>query len=1044
MTELATKYDWAKRSFRWIPTAVLAVLVLGSFPGSYAQGTETTGSAPPVVAPAQEKPVAEKPVTAPVTEKAKPQSADVTPAVRPPLDRFGYSFFAEARKLVFQRQRENPAPPTDPTATPVGPNDLVRGNMTTVPARYQLGPGDRLTIRITSPVQAASETEAKLDTTGSILVPGTNRKVVLRGQTLAQAEKLVSRVAARFVRDAKAEIQLAAVRSITIRVLGEAFAPGTYEVPSIISVFNALYAAGGPSDFGSLRTIELRRANGATKTIDLYGYFLKGDASGDIGLQPGDLLLIPPAVSQVSVRGEVRRPAIFELKTGETLKQALKFAGGVRPAGISQRVSVESIRPGNSRFLADVNLGAKDGNPVLYDGDNVEVFSVRPVLANVVTIQGPVDQPRTYALRPGMRVSDLIDTARGLLPEAALDRADLFRKTALGEDVLIPVNLREAVQKSAANPLLKEGDRLKIYTIGELAFLSPRRLSVAGAVQRPGSYRRADGMTLRDLLVQVGGLLPTANDRMGFIQRTLPDGTPGELIKVDLGKALNGDKTANVLLQDDDVLTVNTFAESAFTAEQSVEISGAVLRQGTYTRSKGMRVADLIAVVGGLKPNASTERAYLQRVNADGTQGPLLILDLSKVLSGDPSQNVELSPKDKLSVFTQEETAFRVDETIRVIGAVQRPGTFRRASNMTLKDAISFAGGVFPNAAETLELTRAWSEVGAPVLRINLHDVMAGVPTANVTLLPGDTITLPTRTDLIEKPRIVQILGAVKYPGPYMLTGRNDRLSNLVQRSGGLTDRAFTPGAEFVRDPKFLTTARQLALQPRLAAAFRLVSEDEFKRAQALIDLDRLRIVFSQGTSISGSAPLLTNQPAPSGQGGLSIQPGKSLDQALAEALRSEAATAARVLGERELIPSGNLNVNVETALRQPGGRTDVILQDGDTVIIPERPTTVAISGAVALPSAVSFAPGESLAYYLDRAGGTSADAAVDLIIVVRASGTIVKYRRGVKIELGDHILVPTKVMAVRLREKVSDLQSAASGLASAGLTLALIRALSK
>jgi protein involved in polysaccharide export with SLBB domain len=456
-----------------------------------------------------------------------------------------------------------------------------------------------------------------------------------------------------------------------------------------------------------------------------------------------------------------------------------------------------------------------------------------------------------------------------------------------------------------------------------------------------------------------------------------------------------------------------------------------------------MRVADLIAVVGGLKPNASPDRAYLQRVNADGTQGPLLVLDLTKVMTGDPIQNVELLPKDKLSVFTQEETAYRVDETVRVIGAVQRPGTFRRASNMTLKDAISFAGGAFPNAAETLELTRAWSEIGAPTVRIKLADVLAGLPSANVSLQPGDTITLPTRTDLIEKPRIVQILGAVKYPGPYMLTGRNDRLSNLVQRSGGLTDRAFTPGAEFVRDPKFLTTARQLVLQPRLAAAFRLVSEDEFKRAQALVDLDRLRIVFAQGSSFSGSTQLLPTQ-TPDGKGGLAIQPGKSLDQALAESLRSEAATAARVLGERELIPSGNLNVNVEAAIRQPGGRTDVILQDGDTLIIPERPTTIAISGAVALPSAVAYARGESLAYYLDRAGGTSADAAIDLIIVVRASGTIVKYRRGVKIELGDHILVPTKVMAVRLREKVSDLQNAASGLASAGLTLALIRALSK
>jgi protein involved in polysaccharide export with SLBB domain len=1334
---------------------------------------------------------------------------------------FGYSFFAEARAAVDARRRKNGGSEViNALATPISPDMANNGITLPTPQRYTLGAGDEIIVRYSSPTRDATESKLRIDSRGYIDVPESSERIIARGQTLAQFEKQMQVAMKDVLRGVTVSVTMGELRSIPIVILGEAYAPGTYMMPSVVTLFNALYISGGPGDFGSFRKIRLKRPNGISKTIDLYELFMKGNGALDIPLDAGDVIMVMPRDKVVYVNGEVRRPASYELLPTDKLKDVLRLAGGLKPSGISQRILVESVRPGIDRRLIDVNLlqTGKAGNPELQDNDVVEVYSIRPIISNQVSIIGPVDQPRNYAYRKGMKVSDLVVLSRGLLPGAALERADLFRLNADGSTRLIKVQLRQALVKgSKVNPLLMPNDRLVIYRTEDLQFLGNRRLSIQGSVRAPGIYIRSDNMTLRDLLIQAKGLTPDAYPDLAFVQRINQNGNPADFLRVNLRKVLAGDEKENILLRDDDRITVNsirdvnfipdqtvaivgavarpgvyvkgtnmrlrdlvqtagyllpnaypekallqrfkldgsadvlltvdlrkllagdatsnvllqardrltvyteddvmfkpeqqvtvvgavqrpgsfvraegmtvrdllllagnllpttypdkallqrfkldgtadvlltinlrkvfegdvknnvelrprdrltvfteaevmfkpeqqvailgavqrpgtfvrsegmtirdllllagnvlptaypdkaflqrtridgtaeamvpinlvkalngdpsdnlvlqprdrltvfTVNDSMFLPEQQVEIIGPVQRPGSYVRSDGMTIRDLINYTGNLLPTAFLERAflqrfkidgtpevlltldlrkvlvgdpeqnlvlqprdrltiytqtqaiftptqgveivgavqnpskyvrsdgmtvldlinlaggplpstyrdklYLQRLNPNGTQGPLVILNLDKVLANDPSNNLVLLNNDRLSVFDQREVKFRIPETVKIAGAVQRPGEFIRANNMRLRDLIELSGGVIPTASETFEIGKVFQPLGTPPRRIRVADVVSGNEAANVALEPGDLVTLPNRSDIRSAPRFVVLGGAVRFPGPYQLMGENDRLSSVIQRAGGLMPTAYPPATEFVRDPRFLSTNTQVFAQPDVLEQIQKVQTDEYKRASAQADLDRLRIVFGSGASVSSTGSILGGGGVPTGS---SVMPGQSLDQALAKALGAEAVTRARPLTEKDLSPSGNLAVDLAGALRRPGSARDVILREGDVITVPETPTTVVVTGAVLRPSAVTFAAGKSILYYINFAGGLAGDASVDQIIIVRANGQLIRYRPGVKVELGDNIIVPTKVVAARLQLKKDVLEQATSTITSAAVTIGLIRALSK
>lgn len=1021
-------------------------------------GQSGTGITPP---PTQQLPVVTPPTPAtqtpaptvpPVIAPTVAVPAEVDPAVEffginqaavTGLKRYGFSYFAGARAMVDSRRLIPPTaenPGTSALTTPVGPDLMAKGNVqATATDRYQLGPGDVLSIRYKSMLADWQDADMQVDAYGAVVDPVSGFRTVVRGQTLESARVLLTKTIARAVKKPEITLILKALRTMPVQVLGEAYAPGTYQVPSVSTLFNVLYAAGGPSELGSFRSIELRRANQKPKVFDLYKLFAAGDGSQDISLQPGDIVFIPAAKVLVAVKGEVIRQGIYELQANEKLTDAIRFAGGARPSGIAQKVSVQSVRPGSERSLVDASVltGGDGAGTTIYSGDIVEVFSIRPEYTNAVTIEGAVQTPRSYAITKGMRVADLVEGARGLIPTAFPERADLYRLNPDGTQALVRVDLAHALKRdAAANIELKPYDRLVIYTVDDVRFLGFRKVAVRGAVRKPtDELYRADNMTLKDALIQAGGLTPDAYPDEAFVQRTNSDGTPGKLISANLGKLLSGDASQDVMLMDRDVITVHTTLEVQFKPDQTVTIIGAVQKPGPYQRSENMRVRDLLAVAGNVLPTASTTKAYLQRQNADGTAGPLFVINVDKLYAGDAAQNVQLEPRDKLTVLSVQEAHFTPDESVTINGAVQRPGVYQRSSNMTLRDVLELAGGPLPSAGDTFEIQNSFAPINSPFKRVQVANAVAG--TDNPALMAGDVITLPKRFDIVDHPRLVTVLGAVNYPGPYLIQGNTDRVSSLIQRAGGFTPTAFPVGAQFTRDPKWLSTPLQDSLRPKVIDTFKLIAADEYKRASAVADLERLRMIFAPGSSLSGS--LLG-----SGSVTTNVQTGTSVDQAIATSLMSQSATMARQLGPDSLTPTGNMNARLAEAVRSPGGTDDLILMDGDVIVIPERPTTVSITGAVVVPSAVLFDPRADLRYYVERAGGLTNDADFENIIVVRATGALIRYKRDVKVELGDNIVVPTKVMAQRLRDRQTDLQAITGAAASAGVTLALIRAITR
>lgn len=1031
---------------------------------------------------------------------------------------------------------------------------LPNGVRVPAPQRYVLGRGDRLRLRYWSSIRPAQEIDLLVDDEGAITLPETTKPLSVIGQTVASAEALIRRDFGQIIRGVQFSLTLAELRTISVSVLGESFSPGTFDVPASTTLFNIVYATGGPTSRGTLRRISLRRAGGGTQFVDFYRLLAQGETTGDQVLRDGDIVYIAPASILVKVIGEVNRPGIYEALPGEHVSRILSFAGGVKATGVGQRVLVQTVDKGIQRRVVDVDLTLGDKGPELFSGDIIEVRPVREGLSNAVDIEGAVDVPGRYALTEGMKVGDLIRKSRGVLPKA-FPRALLYRMKDDGTRELIRIDLAkaEAGDPSADIPLRRD-DRLVVSAMQDINWLGGRFVVVNGAVRLPDTYERADGMRLSDVLVKAGGPTGDTFYDLAFLQRRQPDGSAGAILRINLRRAILGDPEHDVLLQDRDELRVFTFAEARFQATKSVTVDGAVVAPGTYERGEGMKVRDLLDLAGNAKPDAFMQTAFLQRMNPDGTPGRLEKVDLEKAAQNDPAHNLALGDGDRLQVLTKDEANYSADRTVKVAGAVQRPGDYPASENLSLADLIRLAGGPLPNAGALVEITSRYQPVGTEPRRVQLGDVLSGSTEANLPLKPGDAVTLNIDSSIVTKVQLVTLQGAVMNPGVYALTGdpSKDTLANLVRRAGGLSKRSFTKGTQILRNPELLTTEIQKAILPRTWSLFQELSQSEYQRAVARVNFERVRGLFGNlnNINIPPTSPNLTppaqpdkkqqdpeaqsagpdagqagaqgaaqqagqkpNQPqakggtqgpgqtsprsgagaagqatgqnqtagqagngtrAPGGQpagsqkAGTKSQAGedeetadqstlkadgpvapvpvaptpRTVDEAIAFSLGSQAVTQARALSDRELIPLGNIAFNAEQALRRPGGPADILLKDGDVITIPEPPTTVSLTGAVVLPATVPYSSGSSLAWYLQRAGGLAADANRDAVLVIRASGEIIAAKRGTRITAGDVIFVPTAIQAIKISQFRETLRDVSQFSQSALTSVALIRSL--
>ena len=533
----------------------------------------------PVEPSSLEKAMGQNPVT---MDKAKAQ-----PYGMRPLTQFGYSFF-KPKQDEFASQ----------TDVPVGPE-------------YVVGAGDLLIVTVWGSLNGTYKVE--VNRSGEIVIPKVGA-VKVAGQTFGELPSLLKNHIARIYKDFQLNVNMGKMRLVKVFVVGEVESPGDYNISSLSTLISALSAAGGPTKNGSLRNIRINRNGKTIETVDLYDFFLKGDQGKDIRLQPGDTVLVPVIGKVAGIAGNVRRPAIYELKGESTLKDLLALSGGINPTGYLQRVQMYRVQAHDKKVVTDfsLDLSGKSTEEItagipIQDLDLVKVLSIDGVLRGYVRLEGHVVRPGDYALKPGTRVSSLIESDT-LLPEyhaAAGQIIRLFPPDLHPEVIFFDVS--KAVQGEPGHDLeLKEFDRVKIFAKREMEEVPV--VKVSGEVQNPGPYRYMENMTVRDLLMQAGNVKLSAylkNAEVTRLQRT-GDAVSSYSMTVDLGKAMAG-WIDNIKLQPFDELTVRRIPNWAEATDRYVTLKGEFVFPGTYPISKGERLSSVIARAGGF-----TDLAYLK------------------------------------------------------------------------------------------------------------------------------------------------------------------------------------------------------------------------------------------------------------------------------------------------------------------------------------------------------------------------------------------------------------------------------------------------
>ncbi len=585
-----------------------------------------------------------------------------------------------------------------------------------VPPNYRVGPGDVMVLVITGDVELARELEV---TRGGFIVIPQVGQIAVANLTMEQLRILLRRRLGQSYSGIQAgttrfDITVARLHANQIFVIGEVAQPAAYQLASVATVLNALYAAGGPTERANFRNIMVRRRGDTVAVFDLYDYLLAGDTRNDVILEQGDVVFVPVHGIRASISGAVLRPAIYDLKQGQTLDDLVQAAGGFDVTAALRRISISRIVPPNvrqpggaDRIVVDVPIDQIEaGHAPLFPiegGDFVTVFEVPEAIRSTVELIGNVYQPGTYGWRQGLRLSDLIELAGGFQSAVYSGRAHIERLNAADSTRYLVVAGLPA-DSSLPYPddvLLQDYDIVTIYGRAELR--QPRTVSIAGMVNQPGRFPFRGGMTLRDLVLMARGLrdgawLDSAEiarlpaDRTGgtlAIQRRVPlDSTyifePGSSSYPRLpGLPAQPSGAPEVSLEPYDQITI--FRQPQFELQRTAEIFGEVLFPGMYALTrKDERVSDLVRRAGGLLSTAYVGGArFFRSLDSAGQVN----VDLEKVLQNPANgHDIMLQPGD--SLFIPE-----YNPTVRVIGAVNTPTSVLFSKGAGLDYYIANAGG---------------------------------------------------------------------------------------------------------------------------------------------------------------------------------------------------------------------------------------------------------------------------------------------------------------------------------------------------------------
>lgn len=577
---------------------------------------------------------------------------------------------------------------------------------------YVLGPGDSLVVNIWG--GQSSRLDRPIDRQGQISLPDAGT-IPVAGLTIAQAQAAIQKLLGTQYENEHVELSLGRVRTVRVYVVGDVQRPGAYDVSSLSTPLNALYAAGGPTERGSLRTLRQYRGKQLIREIDLYDFLLRGVRSEVDRLQPGDTLLVPPVGPQVSVAGMVHRPSIYELKGEQGLGDVLDLAGGVLVSASLKEIRVERIQAHERRTMFSLELTAGRNDPPkdltafqIQDGDSVLISQILPYNDQAVFLDGHVYRPGRYPYREGMTVSDLLHSYQDVMPEPA-DHAELIRLDAPDfRPETIVLSLPDVLLGNDRIPL-RPFDLIRVYGRYEV---DPPKVSIEGEVLRPGTYPMSQGMTVAGLVRMAGGVRRSAYREDADLSSYVVQDGKSVLLNhsvVALEKALDGDKSADIALKPGDVVSIKQLAGWQDIGA-SVLVSGEVQHAGTYGIKTGERLSSLLRRAGGFRESAYPAGAVLERIQVRA-----------------------------LGEKARQEMIRRVETTPIAV----KPGLLSGQDQADLQQAAQL------QRDQVLAALRNHPASGRLVIRISSDIAKWEDTPADIEMRPGDTLFIPKRENFI-------------------------------------------------------------------------------------------------------------------------------------------------------------------------------------------------------------------------------------------------------------------------------------------------------
>jgi polysaccharide export outer membrane protein len=570
-----------------------------------------------------------------------------------------------------------------------------------IPEGYILGTGDSVSIQVFG--KENREMQLTITREGELVFPNLG-PIRVAGLTFSELKSFVVNKIKQKIIGVDVVVSLAELRSMRIFVLGDAYKPGPYTLSSLSSVTHAIFSAGGISDIGSLRNIQIKRRGKLIQKVDLYDLLIEGDSSSDILLQSGDVVFVPPQGASVSISGEVRRPAIYELNESDNFNSVISMAGGLLPSAFSKSATVQRYNKSNLRRVINVDLSnAAESRKMVKSGDYIRILKSSDMYEQSITLIGAVVRPGKYQWQQGMQISDLIHNADShLLPYADLNYGIIVREIDTARNIeILQFNLADVFEDKASikNIVLGANDKVIVFSsevklsdeqflLDELAYTQEELLAKERNLAIKSNKQK-------EFWTKYGKQSLIAENKANKVLQSI-DEVSGSKVQENLSLREMALFSRQRLL----VPIVNKLRQQAGagSAIQLVEVDGEVKFPGIYPLGKSARISDLIVAAGGVKESAYLSRAELTRNEMKGINAIKTAknIHLANALKNIDDDNVLLTSKDRLNVHRI--PSWSENHVIELRGEVVFPGKYTVRRGDSLSSIIHKAGGLTPFA----------------------------------------------------------------------------------------------------------------------------------------------------------------------------------------------------------------------------------------------------------------------------------------------------------------------------------------------------------